>query len=83
MTLAPGIANQTPGQSVCERVPSLTTLICIGAEAPGFFRFCRGKSQAAITAAARFLGLGVRAGDFRRRLRTLARGVTTAPAVRH
>jgi fatty-acyl-CoA synthase len=39
MTLAPGIASQTPGQSVCERVPSLTTLICIGAEAPGFFRF--------------------------------------------
>ncbi len=39
MTLAPEIASQTPGQSVCERVPSLTTLICIGAEAPGFFRF--------------------------------------------
>ena len=37
--LAPEIATCAPGQLVAARVPSLTTLIAIGADAPGFFRF--------------------------------------------
>lgn len=37
--LAPEIAHCAPGQLVSARVPSLTTLVCIGADAPGFFRF--------------------------------------------
>ena len=37
--LAPEVTSCSPGQLVSARVPSLTTLICIGADAPGFFRF--------------------------------------------
>ncbi len=39
MELAPEIAACPPGHLVSARVPSLTTLICIGADARGFFRF--------------------------------------------
>src|ERR1700712_3807544 len=37
--LMPEIASSEPGHLASTRVPSLTTLICIGADAPGFFRF--------------------------------------------
>ena len=38
-TLAPEIAGCAPGKLVAAKVPSLKTLICIGADAPGFVRF--------------------------------------------
>lgn len=38
-TLMPEIATSRPGCLASNRVRSLTTLICIGADPPGFFRF--------------------------------------------
>src|SRR6266581_430365 len=38
-TLAPEIANSSPGQLTSTRLPSLKILICIGADFPGFVRF--------------------------------------------
>jgi fatty-acyl-CoA synthase len=38
-TLAPEIASCPPGELVAAKLPSLRTLICIGADATGFIRF--------------------------------------------
>jgi fatty-acyl-CoA synthase len=44
--IAPEIAGSTPGQLAAGKLPSLRTLICIGADAPGFIRFDRVSAMA-------------------------------------